>query len=288
MLCRLIGAVPVPGGEAVQNPLCRRIQGGYIAAVGLLDLLVAVQQVPGFLHGFQRLSGPRKSIGNEQFSPVGSADGGFAAVALQRLFQPGLIERMRPHKIVEPQQGIGHPAVAALLREQLHQREKTPLPGGIFLLKDLSGGFGAPDLQLLFIGNAEAALNIQQLEVLLHDALAEGVHRADVRLFQQNELPGHRTVLGVFPLHGPEFDRDALPHLLRGCPGKGDDEHPVGVHRVHRVKDALHHPFGEHRCLAAARSRRHQNARVPGCDRRQLFLGPGHICHASCPPSSCS
>ena len=142
------------------------------------------------------------------------------------------------------------------------------------------------------------------MKILLEDARAESVQRADLCPLDQGKLayePRIILLLQAIPQHA----FDAVAHLIGGGVGEGDDEQLIDAAFVRRFADQIRASLGEHRGLPRAGGGADQQA-VPGrLDRPVLLLRPfrgrcpmaiagdagdtaGLRCASSSPPSCAS
>ena len=138
------------------------------------------------------------------------------------------------------------------------------------------------------VGRDEVGGDVQSFKVAPQQVQTECVDGADGGALQQHPLAAQPAVGRVLPAQAQQFFPDAGPQFGGGRIGKGDDQQTVGVHRLCRVGDEPHRPFGEDGGLAAARRRADQQSPAPVLDGGPLGRGPVGRTHgcSSFPPVS--
>ena len=232
------------------------------------------QQFPG---GFRA---PGR-FGQQQVVPTG----GIKAVLLlprgQILVQAAVVVRQGAQKIVRMQDGIPRRFVGAALAVKVGKSAEIRVAVGVF---QRFGKCRRPQhFHAAGVCRGEIRRDIQRLKVLVQQVQTESVNGADGCPLQQHPLAAQGGIAGLCLTAAQQGLPDAGPQLCRRRIRKGDDEQPVGVHRVFRVGDEPHGALGQHSCFAAARRRAHQQRAAPVVDGGLLGRSPFGSTHASSP-----
>ena len=203
--------------------------------------------------------------------------------------------------VVDPGDQLADPLFRAAGGEGLHERAEAlpaqfPLlcPGEILLLpllKDPEGlverrlhGLAAHQLQLALFADLCARFPGGELGIGADHKGAEAVDGGDLRVIEERHLVRQPGIVRIV-FHGVrQALHDALFHFPGRGPREGDDQQLVEVHRVRRIEDPPDNALDEHRGLAAAGRRAHQEVVPARPDHALLFFGPVHL-PSSFPPS---
>ena len=197
----------------------------------------------------------------------------------QKFIQLAVVVGQGAEKIVDVQDGIPGGFVAAALAVEVCKGAEIRV--GIGLFQRFGQRRRAQGRHTAGVGGGKVWRDIERLEVLAQKVQAERINGADGGTLQQHPLAAQGCVAGFGLAAAEQRLPDAGPQLGCGRVRKGDDEQFVGIDGAFRVGDEPDGAFGQHRRLAAARSRTDQQRTAPVVDGGTLGRGPFCLAHWS-------
>ena len=195
--------------------------------------------------------------------------------------------RLRQGEIRQPQHGGNQTVVASAPLEQARQRQKIVAVLAVQPFDHVLRRALLQHRRLAAVQHAEIRFHTAGVEVLPHEAHAEGVHGAHPHAvqpgLQQREFP---AALRLFRHLLPQALIDALAHLPRRRVGEGHHQQLVRRAGVIGIGQFTHDTLHKNARLARAGGCRHQYRACFGVDRVQLFLRPRSFSHCPAPPRS--
>ena len=237
--------------------------------------------------GAQQLAGRLCIAGclrQQQVMPAGGVKAVFLLPWSQKFVQLAVVVRQCPQEIIHLQDGVPRRFVGAALAVQVGKGAEIRVRVGV--LQRFGQCRRAQQLHAAGVCRGKIRRDIQRLKMLVQQVQTERIHGADGCTLQQHALAAQGGVARLLLAAAQQRLPDAGPQLRRCRIRKGDDEQPVGVHRVLRVGDEAHSALGQHRRLAAAGRRTHQQRPAPVVDGGTLGRRPSGFAHVGSSSSS--
>ena len=283
-----VGRQPVVEGRPFPRPgqtLHLAQQGGGVFqplegfGVGLRSHEVLPAVVPRGAE--QLLRGPGRAGGllHQNIMPAGAGKAVLVLPRGQHLVQLFIVVRQGAEEVIDLQNRLPRRLVGAALAVEVGEGAEVRILIGRF--QCLGEGRVPQHLHAAGVGGGEVGRDVQRLKVLAEQVEAEGVDGADGGSLQQHPLAAEGRVARLCLTAAAQRLPDAGAELCGGRVRKGDDEQFVGVDGAFRVGDEPDGTFGQHRRLAAARSRTDQQRTAPVVDGGTLGRGPFCLAHWS-------
>ena len=216
--------------------------------------------------------------------PAGGVKAVFLLPWSQKFVQLAVVVRQCPQEIIHLQDGVSRRFVGAALAVQVGKGAEIRVRVGV--LQRFGQCRRAQQLHAAGVCWGKIRRDIQRLKMLVQQVQTERIHGADGCTLQQHALTAQGRIARLLLAAAQQCLPDAGPQLRRRRIRKGDDEQPVGVHRVLRVGDEAHSALGQHRRLAAAGRRTHQQRPAPVVDGGTLGRRPSGFAHVGSSSSS--
>ena len=248
---------------------CHSLGAGSIGLSFILGLDAGQDEVffavvPGCAEQLPPGSGSAGCLGQQQVVPAGRIESMPGLPRFQKFIQLAVVVGQGAEKIVDVQDGIPGGFVAAALAVEVCKGAEIRV--GIGLFQRFGQRRRAQGRHTAGVGGGKVRRDIERLEVLAQKVQAERINGADGGALQQHPLAAQGRVAGFGLTAAEQCLPDAGPQLGCGRVRKGDDEQSVGVDGAFRVGDEPNGAFGQHRRLAAARSRTDQQRTAPVVD----------------------
>ena len=213
--------------------------------------------------------------------PTGGSKAVLLLVRGKKLIQLAVVVRQCPQEIIHLQDGVPRRFVGAALAVKVGKGAEIRVTVGVF--QRFGKRCRPQHFHAAGVCRGEVWRDIQRLKVLVQQVQTESINGADGCPLQQHPLAAQGSIAGLCLTAAQQGLPDAGPQLRRRRIRKGDDEQPVGVHRVFRVGDEPHGAFSQHGRFAAACRCAHQQGTAPVVDGGTLGRGPFGSTHASSP-----